>query len=203
VTYTLTDDNELSFEYHATTDKPTVVNLTQHAYFNLAGDGNGDVLGHEFTINADQYTPVNKQLIPTGKIEPVADTPFDFRNKVVLGTRINADHPQVKIAAGGFDHNFVLKRKEPGLTLAARVSEPTTRRVLEVYTTEPGVQFYTGNFLDEKVPAKPGKPYVKHGGFCLETQHFPDSPNQPEFPSTVLRPGEEYNSKTVYAFSVR
>lgn len=202
VTYTLTDDDELSFEYHATTDQPTVVNLTQHAYFNLAGDGNGDVLGHEFTINANEYTPVNRQLIPTGKIEPVADTPFDFRNKVVLGTRINADHPQVKLA-GGFDHNFVLRRKEPGLTLAARVSEPTTRRVMEVHTTEPGVQFYTGNFLDDKLAAKSGKPYAKHSGFCLETQHYPDSPNQPEFPSTVLRPGEEYHSKTVYTFSVR
>jgi aldose 1-epimerase len=202
VTYTLTDKNELSFEYHATTDKPTVVNLTQHTYFNLAGDGNGDVLNHEFTIYADSYTPVNKQLIPTGKIEPVTDTPFDFRNKTALNTRINADNQQIKFA-GGFDHNFVLKRKQPGLVVAARVSEPTTRRVLEVRTTEPGVQFYTGNFLDDKLAAKSGKPYGKHSGFCLETQHYPDSPNQPEFPSTVLRPGEEYNSQTIYAFSVR
>lgn len=202
VTYTLTDKNELSFDYHATTDQPTVVNLTQHAYFNLAGDGNGDVLGHEFTIYANEYTPVSKQLIPTGKIESVTDTPFDFRNKVVLGSRIGADDEQLKLG-GGFDHNFVLKRKEPGLSLAARVSEPSTRRVMEVYTTEPGVQFYTGNFLDDKLAAKPGKPYGKHSGFCLETQHFPDSPNQAAFPSTVLRPGEEYHSKTVYAFSVR
>ncbi|HEY0940383.1 MAG TPA: aldose epimerase family protein [Steroidobacter sp.] len=202
VTYTLTDKNELSFDYHATTDKPTVVNLTQHAYFNLAGDGSGDVLGHEFTIFANEYTPVNKGLIPTGKIEPVTDTPFDFRNKVVLGSRINDTHPQVKLA-GGFDHNFVIRRKEPGLALAARVSEPSTRRVMEVHTTEPGVQFYTGNFLDNTLAAKPGKPYAKHSGFCLETQHYPDSPNQPEFPSTVLRPGEEYNSRTVYTFSVR
>ncbi len=202
VTYTLTDNNELSFDYHATTDKPTVVNLTQHAYFNLAGDGSGDVLGHEFTIFANEYTPVNKGLIPTGKIEPVTDTPFDFRNKVVLGSRINDTHPQVKLA-GGFDHNFVIRRKQPGLTLAARVSEPTTRRVMEVHTTEPGVQFYTGNFLDDKLASKSGKPYAKHSGFCLETQHYPDSPNQPEFPSTVLKPGEEYNSRTVYTFSVR
>jgi aldose 1-epimerase len=202
VTYTLTDKNELSFDYHATTDKPTVVNLTQHAYFNLAGDGNGDVLGHEVTIFANEYTPVNKQLIPTGKIEPVTDTPFDFRNKVILGTRVNADNEQIKFGKG-IDHNFVLRRKQPGLVLAARVSEPTTRRVMEVHTTEPGVQFYTGNFLDDKLAAKSGKPYAKHSGFCLETQHYPDSPNQPEFPSTVLRPGEEYNSKTVYTFSVR
>ncbi|GFE89016.1 aldose epimerase family protein [Steroidobacter agaridevorans] len=203
VTYTLTDKNELSLDYHATTDKPTVVNLTQHAYFNLAGDGNGDVLGHEFTIYADGYTPVNKQLIPTGKIEPVTDTPFDFRNKVKLADRVNVDNEQIKFGKG-IDHNFVLKKKDPkALTLAARVSEPTTRRVMEVHTTEPGVQFYTGNFLDDTLAAKAGKPYAKHSGFCLETQHFPDSPNQPEFPSTVLRPGEEYNSKTVYTFSVR
>jgi aldose 1-epimerase len=203
VTYTLTDKNELSFDYHATTDKPTVVNLTQHAYFNLAGDGVGDVLGHEVTIYANEYTPVNKQLIPTGKIETVTDTPFDFRNKVILGTRVNVDNEQIKFGQG-IDHNFVLRKKEPGsLTLAARVSEASTRRVMEVHTTEPGVQFYTGNFLDDKLAAKSGKPYAKHSGFCLETQHYPDSPNQAEFPSTVLRPGEEYNSKTVYTFSVR
>jgi len=202
VTYTLSDKNELTFDYHATTDKPTVVNLTQHTYFNLAGDGNGDVLGHEVTIYANEYTPVNKQLIPTGKIEPVTDTPFDFRNKVVLGTRVNADNEQIKFGTG-IDHNFVLRRKAPGLVLAARVSEPTTRRVMEVRTTEPGLQFYTGNFLDDKLPAKAGKPYGKHSGFCLETQHYPDSPNQPEFPSTTLRPGEEYKSQTVYTFSTR
>lgn len=201
VTYTLTDKNELAFDYHATTDKPTVVNLTQHTYFNLAGEGNGDVLGHEVTIYANEYTPVNKTLIPTGKIESVADTPFDLRNKVVLGQRITADNEQLKFGSG-FDHNFVIRRKDAGLALAARVSEANTRRVMEVHTTEPGVQFYTGNHLNDAIPAK-SKPYGKNSGFCLETQHYPDSPNQPAFPSTTLRPGEEYNSKTVYTFSVR
>jgi aldose 1-epimerase len=202
VTYTLTDRDEVGFEYFATTDKPTVVNLTQHSYFNLAGDGKRDVLGHELMIDADRFTPVDKTLIPTGVLAPVAGTPFDFRKPAAIGARIGADDEQIR-NGGGYDHNFVLNRRGKGLTPTIRVFEPTTGRTLDIATTEPGVQFYSGNFLDGSVTGKAGHVYGKRYGFCLETQHFPDSPNHPGFPSTVLRPGREYRSKTVLTFGIR
>lgn len=199
VTYTLTDRNELRVDYLATTDKPTVINLTQHSYFNLAGSKASDILGHVLTLAADKYTPVDAGLIPTGEVAPVEGTPFDFRRPTAIGARIAESHQQLKYG-GGYDHNFVIAPdlKVPGsVTLAARVVEPITGRTLEVLTTEPGVQFYTANSLD--LVGKGGIKYGHHAGFCLETQHFPDSPNQPHFPSTVLRPGEEYRSTTVFA----
>jgi aldose 1-epimerase len=202
VTYTLTDRDEVGFEYFATTDKPTVVNLTQHSYFNLAGDGKRDVLGHELIIDADRFTPVDKTLIPTGVLAAVAGTPFDFRKPAAIGARIGADDEQIR-NGGGYDHNFVLNGRGEGRAPVIRVFEPTTGRTMDIATTEPGVQFYSGNFLDGSVTGKAGHVYGKRYGFCLETQHFPDSPNHPGFPSTVLRPGKEYRSKTVLKFGTR
>ena len=202
VTYTLTDQDELIVDYHATADQPTPVNLTQHTYFNLAGDGRRDILDHELMINADSFTPVDSTLIPTGVIAPVEGTPFDFRTPTAIGARIGADHQQLRFGRG-YDHNFVLRDDDAALTHAARVVEPTTGRTLDIYTTEPGVQVYSGNFLDGSITGKGGHVYRHRYGFCLETQHYPDSPNQPRFPSTILRPGQQYRSRTVFAFGVQ
>ena len=199
VRYTLTEDNRLIVDYEATTDKPTVINLTQHSYFNLAGAKAADILGHQLRLNAASYTPVDDGLIPTGEIAPVAGTPFDFQTITPIGARINGDHQQL-VRGKGYDHNFVLARKGAGLEEAAHVIEPTTGRTMTISTTEPGIQFYSGNFLDGTLKGKGGRVYPHRSGFCLETQHYPDSPNQPKFPTTVLKPGETYKTQTVFRF---
>lgn len=196
--YTLTDDNALELEFTATTDKPTVVNLTHHSYFNLAC--RGDVLGHEVVINADRFTPIDPTLIPTGELRSVAGTPLDFRTPMSIGARIESDDPQMKFG-NGYDHNWVLNKPLGKLGLAASVVEPVSGRVMEVHTTAPGTQFYTGNFLDGTIVGKNGWVYQKRNGFCFEPQHFPDSPNRPDFPGTVLNVGETYSNTIIYRFS--
>ncbi len=210
VTYVLPKkDNSLIVLYGAKTDKATPVNLTQHTYFNLKGAGDETILDHVLMLNADKFTPVDENLIPTGELRDVAGTPFDFRKPTVIGSRIEQDDEQLKIG-GGYDHNWVLNQpqsvedfKNRKMECAASLYEPTTGRVMEVYTSEPGVQFYCGNFLDGTIKGKDGKSYARRSGMCLETQHFPDSPNQPNFPSTILRPGKEYQTVTVFRFDVK
>ncbi|MGH9452488.1 MAG: aldose epimerase family protein [Terriglobia bacterium] len=200
VVYTLTDANELQIDYHATTDKDTVLNLSNHSYFSLAGQGNGDILKQVMMIHADRFTPVDTTLIPTGELRSVAGTPFDFRKPTAIGARINGDNEQLKFAHG-YDQNFVLNRAGSGLELAARAVDPESGRVLEVLTTQPGLQFYSGNFLDGTIHGKGGKVYGHRFAFCLETQHFPDSPNHPNFPSAELKPGQTFHQVTVFKFS--
>ena len=200
VTYSLTED-ALEIEYQATSDQDTIINLTNHSYFNLKGAGEGDILQHVLRLNADRFTPVNATLIPTGELRPVAGTPFDFREPTAIGARIDEKDEQLLIAKG-YDENFVLSGREGTLKLAATLGEPQTGRSLEVWTTEPGLQLYSGNFLRGDLSDHNGRPFVSHGGLCLETQHFPDSPNHPDFPSTLLKRGETFSSRTIYRFGV-
>ncbi len=196
--YTLTEDNGLKLEFTATTDKDTVVNLTHHSYFNLAGKG--DILNHVVMIPADRFTPVDSTLIPTGELKPVDGTPFDFRKPTAIGARINQDDEQLKFG-GGYDHNWVINKPLGSYGLMARVTEPTSGRVMEVFSTEPGLQFYSGNFLDGSITGKGGWVYKHRSAFCMEPQHYPDSPNKPEFPSVVLKPGQVYKNTILYRFS--
>jgi aldose 1-epimerase len=202
VVYTLTNNNELKIDYTVTTDKDTVQNITHHSYFNLAGEGNGDILNHLVTINANRFVPTDAGSIPTGELKSVAGTPFDFRKATAIGARIDQDDEQIKFGKG-YDHTWVINGRMGVMRLAATAYEATSGRVMQVWTTEPGVQFYTGNFLDGTLTGKSGKVYQRRFGFCFETQHYPDSPNQPSFPTTTLKKGQTYKSTTIYRFSSR
>jgi len=202
VRYTV-KNGDLKIEYFATTDQPTVLNLTSHGYFNLSGQGNGTILAEQLKLNASRFTPVDSGLIPTGELKPVAGTPFDFLTAHAIGERINANDEQLKLGHDGYDHNFVIDGGGKKLVEAAEVYDPASGRVMQVWTTEPGVQFYTSNFLDGSIKGKKGIAYPRNGALCLETQHFPDSPNHPAFPTTRLNPGQKFHSETIYRFSAR